>query len=208
MKRFAQFFFIISVLFFTTLPLYSCEPVIENTEPDSETIHVGDKLPFFTIKTSQGDSLSTNDLLGKPTVLVFFHTMCGDCQRELPVVESLYQKYGKEVRFICISREQTDEEVAAKVTELAATYGRKEEELKANVELMENIKDSLKSEKAIKLLVDEAKVKEVAEKKEEKAAKKNTAKKSTAKKEEKAEVEAEEKEAKKTTTRKSTKKAE
>ena len=113
MKRFAQFFFIITVLFSTTLPLYSCEPVIENTEPDSETIHVGDKLPFFTIKTSQGDSLSTNDLLGKPTVLVFFHTMCGDCQRELPIIESLYQKYGKEVRFICISREQTDEEVAA-----------------------------------------------------------------------------------------------
>ena len=113
MKRFAQFFFIITVLFSTTLPLYSCEPVIENTEPDSETIHVGDKLPFFTIETSQGDSLSTNDLLGKATVLVFFHTMCGDCQRELPVVESLHQKYGKEVRFICISREQTDEEVAA-----------------------------------------------------------------------------------------------
>ena len=104
--------------------------------------------------------------------------------------------------------EATDKDVEEKIKELAETYGRKEEELKANVELMENIKDSLKSEKVIKLLVDEAKVKEVAEKKEEKAAKKTTAKKSTAKKEEKAEVEAEEKEAKKTTTRKSTKKAE
>ena len=104
--------------------------------------------------------------------------------------------------------EATDKDVEEKIKELAETYGRKEEELKANVDLMENIKDSLKSEKAIKLLVDEAKVKEVAEKKEEKAAKKTTAKKSTAKKEEKEEVEAEEKEAKKTTTKKSTKKAE
>ena len=113
MKRFAQLFFSIIFLFSTTLPLFSCEPVIENTEPDPETIHVGDKLPFFSIKISQGDSLSTEDFLGKATALVFFHTMCGDCQRELPVVETLYQKYEKEVRFICISREQTDEEVAA-----------------------------------------------------------------------------------------------
>ena len=104
--------------------------------------------------------------------------------------------------------EVTDEEVATKVTELAATYGRKEEELKENGALVENIKDSLKSEKAIALLVVNAKVKEVAEKKEEKTAKKTTAKKTTAKKEEKVEEADEEKEAKKTTTKKSTKKAE
>ena len=104
--------------------------------------------------------------------------------------------------------EVTDEDVAAKVTELAATYGRKEEELKENDALVENIKDSLKSEKAIALLVENAKIKEVAEKKEEKAAKKTTTKKATAKKEEKVEEAAEEKTAKKTTTKKSTKKAE
>lgn len=104
--------------------------------------------------------------------------------------------------------EVSDADVDAKVKELAETYGRKEDELKSNEALMENIKDSLKSEKAIALLVDNAKVKEVAEKKEEKAAKKTT-KKSTAKKEEKVEVEeVEEKETKKTTTKKSTKKAE
>ena len=99
--------------------------------------------------------------------------------------------------------EVTDKEVEDKVEELANTYGRKVEELKANTELVENIKDSLKSEKAIAMLVEEAKVKEV-EAKEEKTVKKATAKKSTAKKAaEKAEV-AEEKETKKTTTKKST----
>ena len=119
-------------------------------------------------------------------------------------------KYRLVLEAVCADAkiEVTDEEVAAKVTELAATYGRKEEELKENEALVENIKDSLKSEKAIALLVENAKVKEVAEKKEEKPAKKSTAKKSTAKKEEKAEEVAEEKETKKTTTKKSTKKAE
>ena len=119
-------------------------------------------------------------------------------------------KYRLVLEAVCADAkiEVTDEEVATKVTELAATYGRKEEELKENEALVENIKDSLKSEKAIALLVENAKVKEVAEKKEEKPAKKSTAKKSTAKKEEKAEEVAEEKEIKKTTTKKSTKKAE
>ena len=91
--------------------------------------------------------------------------------------------------------EVSDEEVEAKIKELAETYGRKEDELKANTELVENIKESLKSEKVI------TKVKEA----KEKAAKKTTTKKSTAKKEEAAE---EVKEEKKTTTKKSTKKAE
>ena len=100
--------------------------------------------------------------------------------------------------------EVSDEEVEAKIKELAETYGRKEDELKANTELVENIKESLKSEKVITMVVENAKVTEVKEAKE-KAAKKATAKKSTAKKEETAE---EVKEEKKTTTKKSTKKAE
>ena len=100
--------------------------------------------------------------------------------------------------------EVSDEEVDAKIKELAETYGRKEDELKANTELVENIKESLKSEKVITMVVENAKVTEVKEAKE-KAAKKATAKKSTAKKEETAE---EVKEEKKTTTKKSTKKAE
>ena len=100
--------------------------------------------------------------------------------------------------------EVSDEEVEAKIKELAETYGRKEDELKANTELVENIKESLKSEKVITMVVENAKVTEVKEAKE-KAAKKTTTKKSTAKKEEAAE---EVKEEKKTTTKKSTKKAE
>ena len=100
--------------------------------------------------------------------------------------------------------EVSDEEVEAKIKELAETYGRKEDELKANTELVENIKESLKSEKVITMVVKNAKVTEVKETKE-KASKKTTTKKSIAKKEEAAE---EVKEEKKTTTKKSTKKAE
>ena len=98
--------------------------------------------------------------------------------------------------------EATDAEVEAKLTELAESYGRKVEELKNNEELLGHIKQNVVSEKGIKLIVDNAKVKVVAapEAKEEK----KTTKKSTAKKAEGGEEKAE----KKTTTKKSTKKAE
>lgn len=85
-------------------------------------------------------------------------------------------------------------DIDAKVAELAQAYGKKEDELKANEALIENLKSSLKAEKAVEFIVENAKVKEVEpkEEKEEKPAKK------TAKKEEK-------EDSAKKTTKKSTK---
>ena len=51
-----------------------------------------------------------------------------------------------------------DAEIDSKVKELAEAYGRKEDELKANTELMKNIKNSLETEKAINYIVENAKV--------------------------------------------------
>ena len=82
--------------------------------------------------------------------------------------------------------EVSDKEIEEKIKELAAAYGRKEEELMANEELKKNIEASIKSEKSVDLILENAKVKEVAPKteKEEKAEKteKKTAKKTTTKK--------------------------
>ena len=97
--------------------------------------------------------------------------------------------------------EATDAEVDAKVAELAESYGRKVEELKNNDDLMGHIKQNVVSEKAIALIVDNAKIK-VVDAPEAKVEKKAT-KKSTAKKAEDGEEKAE----KKTTTKKTTKKA-
>ena len=73
-----------------------------------------------------------------------------------------------------------DKEVTDKLEELATMYGRDIEDLKKNEELVERVTESFKSEKAINYIIDNAKIKEVAEKKEEKA-EKTTTKKSTTK---------------------------
>lgn len=97
--------------------------------------------------------------------------------------------------------EAQESEVNEKIAELAKAYGRKEEELKNNEEFVKNIEESVKSEKAIALIIENAKLKTVAPKVAEE---KKTAKKATKKEEASEEV----KEEKKTSTKKSTKKAE
>lgn len=100
-----------------------------------------------------------------------------------------------------------EKEITAKLEELAKMYAKDVEELKNNEELNSRIKESLESEKAINYIVDNAKIKEVEEKKEAKETKKASSKKSETKTEKKAEKE-EKEPAKKTTTKKSTKKSE
>ena len=76
-------------------------------------------------------------------------------------------------------------EVDEKLKELATAYGRKEEELKENKELVKNIEDNIESEKTIKLIVDNAKIKVVDEKTEDKKEEKKEEKKKDTKKESK-----------------------
>lgn len=102
--------------------------------------------------------------------------------------------------------EVTDKEIEEKLAELATMYGRKVDELKDNEELMSRIKETIESEKSVKYIIDNAKVKEVAEKKEEKESK-SVAKKASTKKEESKEEKIEEP-AKKTGAKKTSKNAE
>ena len=55
--------------------------------------------------------------------------------------------------------EASEEEVNAKVEEMAAMYGKTAEELKANEQFVIYVKDSLKNEAVIKFLLDNAKIK-------------------------------------------------
>ena len=55
--------------------------------------------------------------------------------------------------------EVTKEEIDAKIKEMAEMYGQKEEEVKQNPELRRYVEESLKSEKTIHYIVDNAKIK-------------------------------------------------
>ena len=133
-------------------------------------------------------------------------------ENEEPAKESVKMRLVLEAISKDAKIEVTEKEIEEKIKELATTYGRKEDELIKNEELKENLEASIKSEKSIDYIIENAKVTEVTpkvekeekEEKEEKkeAAKKTTTKKATTKKEDNAEDKKEEKGTKKKTTKK------
>ena len=80
-------------------------------EPVSTGIQPGDRIPAFKLEMNDGSSLSSDDLLGMPSLIVLFHTSCGDCQRTLPQVQLAYERFGDRVRFVAISRAEPAAEI-------------------------------------------------------------------------------------------------
>ena len=118
-------------------------------------------------------------------------------ENEEPAKESVKMRLVLEAISKDAKIEVDDKEIAEKIEELAKAYGRKEEELNGNEELKKNLEASIKSEKSINYIIDNAKVKEVIAKVEEcscghdheEKAEKKTAKKATAKKDTKEKTE-------------------
>lgn len=105
----------IKILFclFLWLPFLSaCIEDEENENKVGTELKVGDNLPFFSVTMNDGNKVSTDDLLGNVSLVVFFHTGCKDCQKELPVLQRFYETY-PQYPLICISREETEPSIAA-----------------------------------------------------------------------------------------------
>lgn len=92
---------------------------ISEGEPDGPVLNVGDQLPDFSVTLFDGVVVSNNSLRGKTGMIVFFNTECSDCQKELPVIEQLWQQYkdNTQVQIIAIAREESAEEIGAYWTE-------------------------------------------------------------------------------------------
>lgn len=93
-----------------------CVSCIRDEVPaGTDIVGPGDGLPDFSVVLNDGSVLSRESLKGKVAVLVFFHTGCPDCQKELPVIQRLYEEYASssEVCICAISREEGEAEVAS-----------------------------------------------------------------------------------------------
>lgn len=80
--------------------------VTEKDEP-AWSLHPGDRLPEFSVTLNTGETITTQSLEGKKSIIIFFTTSCSDCQRALPKYQQWYdeiQAEGEEINFICISR--------------------------------------------------------------------------------------------------------
>ena len=80
-----------------------------------EYVKVGDRVPAFTVNIiadGKPSIFSTSQLTGE-TVIIFFHTSCADCRRELPRLNDYYLQHSDEPGFqmVAISRAEGAETI-------------------------------------------------------------------------------------------------
>ena len=102
-------------LFYPLIMLLVCttQGCISDDEPQGPSLKAGDSLPHFSVTFDNGVAVSTESLIGKVPVIVFFNTNCADCRKELPVVQRLYDTFqdSPKVEVLPISREEGQEEI-------------------------------------------------------------------------------------------------
>jgi peroxiredoxin len=71
----------------------------------SDSLPLGAQMPEFSVSGPSG-TMTSNQLKGTRSVVVFFRTTCPDCSREMPNVETAFKRVaGSGVRFVAVSKE-------------------------------------------------------------------------------------------------------
>lgn len=95
------------------LALAAAVSCIRDRIPQGADLTLGDRLPEFSVVLDDGTTTGTEDLVENVSCIMFFHSSCPDCQQAMPRVQKLYENYGEEVKFVCISREEGAETIRA-----------------------------------------------------------------------------------------------
>jgi peroxiredoxin len=66
---------------------------ISEDEDEDEAALTGQPVSDFTLKDSEGKSVSFKDLHGKIVLINFWATWCGPCRMEMPSIEKLYRQH-------------------------------------------------------------------------------------------------------------------
>lgn len=86
-------------------------------ELDSVYNLLGKKIPTYLLERQSGGKSSSEDLVGKPTIINFWFTSCLPCVLEIPSLNKIKEKYGDKINTIAITFEDR-----AKVLNFSASY--------------------------------------------------------------------------------------
>lgn len=64
-----------------------------SADSESSTATVGEAAPNFTLQNLNGQSISLNDLKGKPVLVNFWATWCHPCVSEMPYIQEIYGEW-------------------------------------------------------------------------------------------------------------------
>ena len=77
------------ILWLLCFSLSAC--ILDDDETgEGNNLVVGNRIPDFSVVMNDGSRVQDEDLLGKISLIVFFHTECKDCQQELPALQRFW----------------------------------------------------------------------------------------------------------------------
>ena len=104
MKRSNRTYYIELVCSLFFILLTACQ---QDGEEDALLVKAGDTAPAFSLSDADGTVLESFSLKGKVYILTFFDTLCPDCQKELPVLQQLYNNFEEKIIMLNVPRNQT-----------------------------------------------------------------------------------------------------
>ena len=83
--------FVVLLTICSSMLLSGCN--LQSSSENAFSVSIGDTIPDFSLQDLDGNTVSTESLLGKPYVVAVFATWCPPCKMELTMLESdVWQK--------------------------------------------------------------------------------------------------------------------
>lgn len=104
-------------MFIVTALLLLLTSCIKENQSGADLI-VGDSVPDFTVVINDGCTVTGAELRQGVSCIIFFTTVCPDCQKALPHMQRIYDEYAPQgVQFVFISREEGSQSISKYWTE-------------------------------------------------------------------------------------------
>lgn len=70
----------------------------------------GQQLPEFKMTSQDGKLIAISELYDKPMLVVEWASWCPHCQKQLPIVQQMYEKYGEQINFVLLNMNEPGKE--------------------------------------------------------------------------------------------------
>ena len=83
----------------------------------------GQQLPEFKMTTQDGNLIASSEFYDKPMLVVEWASWCPDCQKQLPIVQQMYEKYGEQIHFVLLNMSEPGRETKEKADQYIKEKG-------------------------------------------------------------------------------------